>query len=354
MPWISFVQAYSFVGLGTHRSASFYVPCQALVRGCSGLEGVYWLAERHIRADVGHRGRRCQQAFERPVSGRCSAATPPATLAWCWFSGVMWVLAALPTALPCATSGCPWAWPSFWGSRWSSAPSRRRCFTALALLANTGSGWITFAGIALAMGGVIIVARAGRMKERDYRPRAALPPPRRPENPLQRLPSTIFPRRDLSRAIFRGHEQLLCLRSRCRHADSYPDPRRRHLAVGPRTARAVRGAGRRIHDQLRLVHVSDRHESNCPKFRQHARTLGRGRGRPRTAAAQLSAVCARRHGLVFPILLLHHGREPDGRLRFSSWTLHMASIIILAPCGDLRSRNGYNPDASQGSWCGRG
>jgi len=40
----------------------------------------------------------------------------------------------------------------------------------LVSLAATGSGWITFFGIALAVLGVIVVARAGRAKERELKP----------------------------------------------------------------------------------------------------------------------------------------------------------------------------------------
>jgi L-rhamnose-H+ transport protein len=40
----------------------------------------------------------------------------------------------------------------------------------LAALARTGSGWVTFLGIALAVAGVSLVARAGRAKERELAP----------------------------------------------------------------------------------------------------------------------------------------------------------------------------------------
>ena len=41
-------------------------------------------------------------------------------------------------------------------------------------------------------------------------------------------------------------------------------------------------------------------------------------------------LCPGGHDLVHAVLLLHHGRDADGKYKFSSWTLHMASIIIFS------------------------
>jgi len=46
------------------------------------------------------------------------------------------------------------------------------------------------------------------------------------------------------------------------------------------------------------------------------------------------------YGMVFPILLLHDGESQMGAYAFSSWTLHMASIIIFSTFGIRAARMG--------------
>jgi L-rhamnose-H+ transport protein len=57
---------------------------------------------------------------------------------------------------------------------------------------------------------------------------------------------------------------------------------------------------------------------------------GRGRRKP-PLLPQLSARRARRaRSVVLPVLLLHDGESQMGRYSFSSWTVHMASIILFS------------------------
>ncbi len=77
------------------------------------------------------------------------------------------------------------------------------------------------------------------------------------------------------------------------------------------------GPGRRLHDESRLVRGPEPEERERASVPERARSPGRERDHqfPVSAPSQLSLLSARGPGLVSAVLLLQHGRRPDGPLR---------------------------------------
>jgi L-rhamnose-H+ transport protein len=75
--------------------------------------------------------------------------------------------------------------------------------------------------------------------------------------------------------------------------------------------------------------VSDCDESNCPRFPRRARRFSGTRERRAAAASQLLSPRARRQAWYFQFFYYTMGESQMGAYAFSSWTLHMASIIIF-------------------------
>jgi len=83
------------------------------------------------------------------------------------------------------------------------------------------------------------------------------------------------------------------------------------------------------------------------------RVLLRMRTACRAAAAELPLVRARRHAVVLPVLFLHDGESQMGDYKFSSWTLHMASIILFSTLWGFALKEWPAPAAARAGWCGR-
>jgi hypothetical protein len=156
-----------FHWLGGLASASFYVPYKR-VRGWAWE--VYWLTGGMFSWVIGpwvFAGLRTEHLW------RVLAATPHATLAWCWFWGMLWGFGGLTYGLAMRYLGMSLGMAIILGLTMVIGTIGPPLFHGtIAALASSGSGWITFAGIALAMGGVIIVAQAGRLKERELSTRS--------------------------------------------------------------------------------------------------------------------------------------------------------------------------------------
>src|SRR6202162_6257917 len=96
------------------------------------------------------------------------SAASPRTWFWCWFWGVLWGFGGLTYGLTMRYLGMSLGMAIILGlTMVIGTLGPPILHGTLAQLASTGSGWITFSGIALAVTGFIIVARAGRAKDRD-------------------------------------------------------------------------------------------------------------------------------------------------------------------------------------------
>jgi L-rhamnose-H+ transport protein len=154
-----------FHWLGGLASASFYVPYKR-VRGWAWE--VYWLTGgifSWLIAPWVFASLRTEHLWQ------VLSSTPPATLAWCWFWGVLWGFGGLTYGLTMRYLGMSLGMAIILGLTMVIGTLGPPIFHGtLGVLAGTGSGWITFLGIALAVLGVIVVARAGRAKEREVAP----------------------------------------------------------------------------------------------------------------------------------------------------------------------------------------
>ena len=70
-------------------------------------------------------------------------------------------------------------------------------------------------------------------------------------------------------------------------------------------------------------------------------------------ADELFALRAGGHNLVFPVFLLQYGRTQMGQYKFSSWTLHMASIIIFSSLWGIGLKEWKGSGARQDCWPSR-
>jgi len=154
-----------FHWLGGLSSASFYVPYKK-VRGWAWE--VYWLTggvASWIIAPWLFAALRTQHLLE------VLKATAPSTLAWCWFWGAMWGFGGLTYGLTMRYLGMSLGMAIILGLTMVIGTLGPPIFHGtLIALVSTHSGWVTFTGIALAVAGVAIVARAGRRKERQLAP----------------------------------------------------------------------------------------------------------------------------------------------------------------------------------------
>jgi L-rhamnose-H+ transport protein len=154
-----------FHWLGGLASASFYVPYKR-VRGWAWE--VYWLTGgifSWLIAPWVFASLRTEHLWQ------VLSATPHSTLAWCWFWGVLWGFGGLTYGLTMRYLGMSLGMAIILGITMVIGTLGPPLFHGtLVALAETKTGWITFLGIALALGGVAIVARAGRRKESEQSP----------------------------------------------------------------------------------------------------------------------------------------------------------------------------------------
>jgi L-rhamnose-H+ transport protein len=151
-----------FHWLGGLASASFYVPYKR-VRGWAWE--VYWLTGgifSWVIAPWVFASLRTEHLWQ------VLSDTPQSTLLWCWFWGVLWGFGGLTYGLTMRYLGMSLGMAIILGLTMVIGTLGPPIFHGtLAALASTRSGWITFLGIALALSGVFIVAQAGRRKESE-------------------------------------------------------------------------------------------------------------------------------------------------------------------------------------------
>jgi L-rhamnose-H+ transport protein len=151
-----------FHWIGGLSSASFYVPYKRVRRWsweviwlAGGLFS--WIIAPWLFALV-----RTNKLFEVLVS------TPPATLFWCWFWGAMWGFGGLTFGLTMRYLGLSLGMAVALGLTTVIGTLGPPIFRgSLGQIAATESGRVTLAGIVVALLGIIIVARAGKAKEKE-------------------------------------------------------------------------------------------------------------------------------------------------------------------------------------------
>jgi L-rhamnose-H+ transport protein len=151
-----------FHWLGGLASASFYVPYKRVRRWSWEI---FWLVGgvfSWVIAPWTFASLRTAHLFD--VLG----STSTSTLAWCWFWGAMWGFGGLTFGLTMRYLGVSLGMAVVLGLTMVIGTMGPPLFHGtLASLATSSSGWLTFAGIGFAILGIFVVARAGRSKERE-------------------------------------------------------------------------------------------------------------------------------------------------------------------------------------------
>lgn len=151
-----------FHWLGGLSSASFYVPYKRIRHWSWEIfwltGGIFsWVIAPWLFAS----------ARTEDLTGVLSA-TPGDTLFWCWFWGMMWGFGGLTFGLTMRYLGLSLGMAVALGLTTIIGTIGPPIFRGtLGMLAATPSGRITFLGIGITLVGIIIVAKAGRMKERE-------------------------------------------------------------------------------------------------------------------------------------------------------------------------------------------
>jgi L-rhamnose-H+ transport protein len=303
-----------FHWLGGLASASFYVPYKR-VRGWAWE--VYWLTGgifSWLIAPWVFAGLRTEHLWQ------VLTTTPHSTLAWCWFWGVLWGFGGLTYGLTMRYLGMSLGMAIILGLTMVIGTIGPPIFHGtLAALANSGSGWITFVGIALAVAGVIIVACAGRAKEREL--------------PLAQSKAAIAEfnfARGITVAVFSG------IMSSCFAFGLDAGAPIRQLTLAAGTSPLSQGL------PVLCVVLVGGFTTNfiwCLYLLVANRSANEllGTSGPSTIAAGDTPPLLRNYLLCalagtawyFQFFFYTMGESQMGAYAFSSWTLHMASIIIF-------------------------
>jgi L-rhamnose-H+ transport protein len=157
-----------FHWLGGLASASFYVPYRRVRRWSWEIFWIVggtfsWIIAPWLFALF-----RTEHLFE------VLRETSSDTLLWCWFWGALWGFGGLTFGLTMRYLGMSLGMATVLGLTMVIGTIAPPIFHAsIGALADTRGGIITFVGIALALLGVIVVGKAGRIKERELTPEQA-------------------------------------------------------------------------------------------------------------------------------------------------------------------------------------
>lgn len=304
-----------FHWLGGLASASFYVPYKGVRRWSWEI---FWLTGGVFSWVLGPWFFAALQT--RDLIGVLSAA-PPMTLFWCWFFGALWGFGGLTFGLTMRYLGLSLGMAIALGLTTAFGTLVPPIFAgefADKLLTST-SGLIVLAGIVVTLAGIAVVALAGRAKERELTPEA------------QKAGVAEFDfRKGVLVAVFSG------IMSSC---FAYG------LAAGEPIRQASLAAGTGVLWQglpVLCVVLAGGFTTNliwCSylilKNGSAREWLGKPapghEGEARAPIAVNLAFCAMA-GLAwyFQFFFYTMGESQMGRYGFSSWTLHMASIIIFS------------------------
>jgi len=299
--------------LGGLSSASFYVPYKRIREWSWEIfwltGGLFsWLFAPWLFASI-------QTPHLMDVLG----STDSQTLFWCWFWGVMWGLGGLTFGLTMRYLGLSLGMAVVLGLTTVIGTIGPPLFRGLmSELAATASGRITFIGIGITLVGIVLVAMAGRAKEREGAG----------GNGSAANDSSSIAEFDLRKgmfiAVFSG-----CL-SGCFAWG---------LAAGQpiRTAALAAGASPLWQGlPVLCVVLMGGLTTNliwCALLIKRNRTVGQFTGRGATKPPLLrNYLLAALGGTLwyFQFFFYTMGESQMGRYGFSSWTLHMASIILFS------------------------
>jgi len=304
-----------FHWLGGLSSASFYVPYKGIRRWSWEIfwltGGIFsWVIAPWIFASL-----RTQDLLG--VLG----ATPTRTLLWCWFWGAMWGFGGLTFGLTMRYLGLSLGMAVALGLTTVIGTMGPPVFKGtLGELAATTSGRITFLGIFLTLIGIVIVAQAGRAKEREIRSSDA-------RNGVAEFSLT----RGLAIAVFSG------VMSGCFAWGLDAGQPIRDLTLAAGTGALSQGL------PVLCVVLAGGFTTNliwCLTLMTRNRTTGEFIGKPGPAvdANGTRPPLLRNYLLAalggtlwyFQFFFYTMGESQMGRYAFSSWTLHMASIILFS------------------------
>jgi L-rhamnose-H+ transport protein len=304
-----------FHWLGGLASASFYVPYRRIRRWSWEI---FWLVGgvfSWIIAPWAFAFLRTKHLLE------VLSKTPDSTLLWCWFWGLLWGLGGLTFGLTMRYLGMSLGMAMVLGLTMVIGTLGPPIFHgSLAALARAPSGWLTFLGIALAIAGVVIVGQAGREKERELSPGEA----------KASIAEFNF-KRGVWVAVFSG------VMSSCFAFGLDAGAPIRTLTLAAGTSDLSQGL------PVLCVVLAGGFTTNfiwCLYLIVRNRSAGEfvGREGPAPDADGTRPPLLRNYLLsslggtawYFQFFFYTMGESQMGRYSFSSWTLHMASIIIFA------------------------
>jgi L-rhamnose-H+ transport protein len=304
-----------FHWLGGFASASFYVPYRRIQ---SWSWEVFWLAGgifSWIVAPWIFAALRTDHLFD--VLG----STPASVLFWCYFWGLMWGLGGLTFGLTMRYLGLSLGMAVALGLTMVIGTLGPPIFHGtLVELAKTTGGRVTFAGIALALSGIVIVAKAGRAKEAEIGTLAT-----------NDGVAEFDVKKGILIAIFSG------VMSGCFAWGLDAGQPIRDLTLAAGTPALNQGL------PVLCVVLLGGFTTNflwCAYLIRRNRTLNQFVGKPGVAvvAGAKRAPLLRNYLLAalggtlwyFQFFFYTMGESQMGRYSFSSWTLHMASIILFS------------------------
>jgi len=304
-----------FHWLGGLSSASFYVPYKQIRRWSWEVfwivGGIFsWVIAPWIMAGI--------QTHDLI---QVVAETPRDTLFWCWFWGAMWGLGGLTFGLTMRYLGLSLGMAVALGLTTVIGTMGPPIFHGtLGALASATSGRVTLGGIAVTLLGILVVAKAGQAKEREASP-----------DVIAQGVAEFDLRRGLAIATFSG------IMSGCFAwgLDAGQPIRAATLAHG--TSPLWQGL------PVLCVVLAGGLTTNlvwCAWLIARNGTFGELFGRPGKAADADGAPppLLRNYALAalggtlwyFQFFFYTMGESQMGRFGFSSWTLHMASIILFS------------------------
>ena len=255
--------------------------------------------------------------------------TPSRTLFYAWLFGALWGIGGLTFGLTMRYLGMSLGMGVALGFCAAFGTLVPPIFNGqLTAIASTGSGKVTLFGVGVCLTGIAIAALAGLSKERE------LSDEKKKGGAIKEFNF----RKGMLVAILRDHELVLRVRLDAGAPIS-------ELCCGVARARSGQGLPKlvvvllgRLHDQPGLVRCAQCAQPDRLLVREPPPSAFAGRrGRddlpglcyPRRGEPLL--LRGRRHNVVHAQFFFYTmGETQMGRFRFSSWTLHMASIIIFS------------------------
>jgi L-rhamnose-H+ transport protein len=320
-----------FHWIGGFASASFYVPYKRIRRWSWE---VYWLVGgvfSWVIAPWVFAALRTEHLLV------VLSSAPASTLAWCWFWGVMWGFGGLTFGLTMRYLGMSLGMAMVLGLTMVIGTLGPPLFRgALPALASTPSGLITFIGIAFALLGVGIVARAGRRKEVESRltpdADAAIA-----EFDFKKGVIVALFSGAMSSCFAFGLDAGAPIRAASLQAGTSP------LSQGLPVLCVVLAGGFTT-NVIWCIVLMMRNKSAGQLFRP-ARSISDSE--PTGTLLIRNYVLSALGGTLwyFQFFFYTMGESQMGRFGFSSWTLHMASIIIFATLWGFALKEWFNTAA---------